>query len=105
MIKEIDVNELKSKIDSGEKFFFIDCREQNEWDEMHVPGSTLLPVSVFQEKYKDVLTDKNANVAVLCRSGKRSMNTCMFLLAQGFTDLSNVEGGILAWQSSGFAVI
>ncbi len=104
MIKEIDVNELKSKIDSGEKFFFIDCREQNEWDEMHVAGSTLLPLSEFQEKYEEVLTDKNASVAILCRSGKRSMNACMFLLSKGYTDLNNVEGGILAWQGSGFAV-
>ena len=104
MIKEIDVNELKSKIDSGEKFFFIDCREQNEWDETHVAGSTLLPLSEFQEKYEEVLTDKNASVAILCRSGKRSMNACMFLLSKGYTDLNNVEGGILAWQGSGFAV-
>ena len=104
MIKEIDVNELKSKIDSGEKFFFIDCREQNEWDEMHVVGSTLLPLSEFQEKYEEVLTDKNASVAILCRSGKRSMNACMFLLSKGYSDLNNLEGGILAWTAAGFPV-
>ena len=71
---------------------------------MHVAGSTLLPLSEFQEKYEEVLTDKNASVAILCRSGKRSMNACMFLLSKGYTDLNNVEGGILAWQGSGFAV-
>lgn len=104
MIKEINAKELKDKIDSGEKFYFIDCREQQEWDEAHVPGSTLLPLSEFQEKFESVLTEKDASIAILCRSGKRSMNACMFLLSKGYSDLNNVEGGILSWIDSGFQI-
>jgi rhodanese-related sulfurtransferase len=104
MIKEIDVQELKTKLERGEKFQFIDCREQEEWDESHIDGATFIPLSSFQEKYEAVLKDKNETIVIQCRSGKRSMNACMFLLSKGYSDLVNVEGGILAWTAAGFKV-
>jgi rhodanese-related sulfurtransferase len=102
MIKEIEVDELKTKLDKGEKFYFIDCREQEEWDEAHIEGATLLPLSVFQEKYESVLKEKNAPIVLQCRSGKRSMNACMFLLSKGYSDLNNLEGGIMSWMNAGY---
>ncbi len=104
MIKEIEVLELKTKLEKGETFHFIDCREQEEWDDSRIEGATLLPLSVFQEKYESVLPDKNAQIVLQCRSGKRSMNACMFLLSKGYTDLNNLEGGILAWAEAGYAL-
>lgn len=104
MIKEIDVQELKTKLDNKDNFVFIDCREQEEWNEAHIDGATLLPLSLFQEKYEAVLTDKAATIVIQCRSGKRSMNACMFLLSKGYSDLNNVEGGILAWSEAGYPV-
>jgi rhodanese-related sulfurtransferase len=104
MIKEIDVQELKTKLESGEKFQFIDCREQEEWDESHIDGAIFIPLSSFQEKYEVLLKDKNETIVIQCRSGKRSMNACMFLLSKGYSDLVNVEGGILAWTAAGFKV-
>lgn len=105
MIKEIEVDELKAKLEKGDTFHFIDCREQEEWDESHIEGATLLPLSTFQEKYQSLLPDKNAHIVIQCRSGKRSMNACMFLLSQGYTDLNNLEGGILAWAAAGYKVL
>ena len=104
MIKEIEVLELKSKLDSGEKINFIDCRELAEWSEGHIEGATLIPLSEFQQKYESVLTDKDAKIVVQCRSGKRSMDACMFLLSKGYSDLNNLEGGILAWTQAGFPI-
>jgi rhodanese-related sulfurtransferase len=104
MIKEIDVQELKTKLDKGEKFQFIDCREQGEWDDGHIAGATLVPLSEFQERYEYILPDKNTQIVLQCRSGKRSMNAAMFLLSKGYTDLVNLEGGILAWTEAGFHV-
>lgn len=102
MIKEIEVQDLKVKLDKGEKLYFIDCREQEEWDEAHIPGATLIPLSEFQQKYESVLKEKDAQIVIQCRSGKRSMNACMFLLSKGYTDLNNLEGGILAWTQAGY---
>lgn len=104
MITEISVQELKEKMDKKDDFVFIDCREQEEWDSLHIPGATLLPLSVFQEKYEAALPDKNKTIVIQCRSGKRSLNACMFLLSKGYSDLVNVEGGIIAWNEAGYPV-
>jgi rhodanese-related sulfurtransferase len=105
MITEITVQELKEKITKGDKFKFVDCREQNEWNEAHIEGATLIPLSEFPQKYENILTDKNETIVIQCRSGKRSMNACMFLLGKGYNNLINLEGGILGWMDEGYPVI
>ncbi len=105
MINECDVSELKEKLDTKANIQFIDCREVPEWNEGHIPGATLLPLSELEAKYESALKDKNANIFIQCRSGKRSMNACMFLLSKGYTNLTNVEGGIMSWMQAGFTVI
>jgi rhodanese-related sulfurtransferase len=105
MIKEIDANELKAVMDSGDQFQLIDCREQQEWNECHIAGATLIPLSEFEQKYEAILADKNAHIILQCRSGKRSLNACMFLMSKGYTDLTNVEGGIMGWMNEGYPVL
>ena len=105
MIKECDVHVLKNKISAKENIQFIDCREQAEWDEAHIEGATLLPLSEFEAKYETTLKDKNAEIIIQCRSGARSMKACMFLLSKGFTNLTNVSGGIMSWTHEGYSVI
>jgi rhodanese-related sulfurtransferase len=105
MIKECTTTELKEKLDSKQKIQFIDCRENQEWNEAHIPGATLLPLSELEAKYENILSDKNAQIVIHCRSGARSMKACMFLLSKGYTDLTNVEGGIMSWMQAGFPVI
>ena len=84
--------------------YFIDCRELQEWNEGHIEGASLLPLSEFQQKYESVLKEKDAKIVMQCRSGKRSMDACMFLLSKGYSDLNNLEGGILAWTQAGFPI-
>lgn len=105
MINECDACKLKEKLDAKENIQFIDCRENEEWDEVRIPGATLLPLSEFEEKYKDVLKDKNAQIVIHCRSGARSMRACMFLLSNGYTNVTNVQGGIMGWMQAGHPVI
>lgn len=105
MIKEITVNELKQKLDKKENFVFIDCRELEEWNEGHIAGATLVPLSVFDQKYSDVIKDKNAEIIIQCRSGARSMKACMYLMSQGCTNLTNLQGGIMAWAANEFPVV
>ena len=105
MIKECTATELNEKLNSNDNIQFIDCRETQEWNEAHIKGVTLLPLSEFEAKYETILKDKNSSIIIHCRSGKRSMNACMFLLSKGFTNLTNVEGGIMSWIEEGFPVI
>ena len=97
-VPEIDVLEAKRRVDEGA--FFIDVREQNEYDEEHIPGATLVPLSEFTRRYEDDLpADKSKEVVVHCRSGARSAQAVEFLNQNGYNAV-NVEGGILAWKKA-----
>jgi rhodanese-related sulfurtransferase len=96
-MKEITVEELKTRIDNGEKINLIDCREPHEYEEANL-GAKLIPLGKFQMMDLDELEDlKDEEVIIHCRSGKRSAMACTILDQMGFKNTVNVEGGILAW--------
>jgi rhodanese-related sulfurtransferase len=96
-MQNMTVEELKHKIDSGEKINLIDCREPHEYEEANL-GGRLVPLGKFQSMDLDELENlKEEEVIVHCRSGKRSMMACVILDQMGFTNTYNLDGGILAW--------
>lgn len=102
-MKSINVDELKKKLDDEENIFLIDCREQTEWDQGHIPQAQLFPLSDFSA-FPDKIKDKNAEIVLQCRSGNRSMKALAFLQEQGYDNLFNLTGGILAWIEKGHPV-
>jgi rhodanese-related sulfurtransferase len=97
-MKNITVEELKAKLDSGETVHLIDCREPHEYAEANI-GGKLVPLGKIQTMQIDELEDlRNEEVIIHCRSGQRSMMACLVLDSLGFTNTNNVAGGILAWQ-------
>ncbi len=100
MIKEITVGEFFQMKSDGKKFRLIDVREKEEWDAGHIPGAEWIALSRFPETYREVLgTNYNEVLVLQCKSGKRSMSACEFLQGEGFEELYNLEGGILAWEA------
>lgn len=95
MIKNISIEEAKTQ----NNFLFIDVREQEEWDEGHIEGATLLPLSELLNREKPNLP-KDQNILLYCRSGKRSFDAAQILTAQGYDNLMNLEGGYLAWAEN-----
>ena len=97
-MKNITVEELKQKLDSGEKIHLIDCREPHEYEEANL-GGQLIPLGKIQTmQVEEIEHLKEEEVIIHCRSGKRSMMACMMLDSMGFQNTVNVTGGILAWQ-------
>lgn len=102
MIKSINAEELKAKLDAGEELILVDCREQEEWDEDHIPNAIFMPLSTFQENFNKL--DSNKQIIMQCRSGKRSLTACQILQENDYEDLTNLEGGILGWKELGYEV-
>lgn len=97
-MKNITVEELKKRMDRGEKINLIDCREPHEYAEANL-GGKLVPLGKIQTMQVEEIEDlKEEEVIIHCRSGKRSMMACMMLDQMGFTNTCNVVGGILEWQ-------
>ena len=94
-IVEIDVVELKNKIDLNSNIQIIDVREPVELaickiqDTMHIPMKEI-PAQIDKLNKKDELI-------ILCRSGVRSAQVCEFLINNGFENVKNLKGGILEW--------
>lgn len=98
-MQTITVEELKARMDAGEKLNLIDCREPHEYAEFNI-GATLIPLGKFQTFQIDELEHlKNEEVIIHCRSGNRSGQACMLLDTMGFTNTKNVVGGMLEWQA------
>jgi rhodanese-related sulfurtransferase len=97
-MKSISVEQLKARMDAGEKLNLIDVREPNEYQEFNI-GAKLVPLGKIQSMQADELDDlKEEEVILHCRSGKRSAVAAQFLETMGFINTVNVEGGMLAWQ-------
>jgi rhodanese-related sulfurtransferase len=104
MINECTVSELKEKLDTKANILLIDCRELDEWNQGHIEGAELMPLSHFDVTSLPKLTNKEQEIYIQCRSGARSLNLCQFLLSHGFKNLTNVRGGIMAWANAGYPI-
>ena len=94
----IKTNEIKARIDACEKLNLIDVREPDERAEFNI-GGIFLPLGNIQIMQIDDIDElKNEEVICYCRSGKRSMQACMMLETFGFTNVKNLEGGMLDWR-------
>jgi rhodanese-related sulfurtransferase len=101
MIKEISVNELSTKLQAKEDFVLLDVREKDEWDSGHIKEAKFFPMSEAQSNLNQIMEHKDHEIILQCKSGMRSMNVATFLLGEGFSNLSNLEGGIMSWVNEG----
>lgn len=94
----ITAEEVKFRLESGEKLNLIDVREIHENAEFNI-GGKLLPLGKVQiMQIEDIEDLKNEEIIVYCRSGNRSGQAALMLETFGFTDVKNLTGGMLAWK-------
>jgi len=98
----VDVKQAATLQDQG--VLLIDVREPDEYAQGHAPGSTLIPLSQFEQRVKELLAAKDKPVALICRSGNRSGRAQQILEKAGFSKAVNVEGGMNAWVKAGLPV-
>lgn len=95
-VPTLTVQELHEKRQKGEDHFLLDVREPDEYESARIEGSTLIPLGEVAARSSEIPRDRT--VLVHCRSGMRSAKAVAALQEQGFTDIWNVAGGILAWS-------
>ena len=78
----------------------IDVRTQSEWDAGHIPGAIHIPLSEVKERINEFKAYDGKTIVMQCRSGKRSATAGKILLAAGYTDVTNLTGGINAWSET-----
>ncbi|MBL0357937.1 MAG: rhodanese-like domain-containing protein [Chitinophagaceae bacterium] len=96
----ITAEELKARLDAGEKINIVDVREPHENAEFNI-GGLLLPLGRVQTmQLEDIEDMKDEEIIVYCRSGNRSGQACQLLDMAGFKNTKNLVGGMLNWREA-----
>src|SRR4051812_24430878 len=97
-MKNITVEELKARLDSGEHLNIIDVREPAEYAEFNI-GGKLIPLGRIAGMQLEELDDmQDEELIIHCKAGSRSMQACMILEQVGYKNVVNVTGGMQAWK-------
>lgn len=94
---EISVAEAADKYEAG--VFFLDVRTQEEWNEVHIPDTTLIPLDELKTRLNEL--PRGVEIVVVCRSGNRSQEGRDILSDAGFGPVSSMAGGVRDWSAQG----
>ncbi|MDQ3291922.1 MAG: rhodanese-like domain-containing protein [Bacteroidota bacterium] len=97
-MEDITTDELKKRLESGEKPFIVDVREPHEYDEFNI-GALNIPLGTLPQHLDELEPHKDEEIILHCRSGARSGNAKAYLQQQGYQKVRNLLGGMLAWQA------
>ena len=101
-IRETNADEVKAKLDRGEKFLLVDVREESEFAKDHLPGAIHLGKGVIERDIEQRVPDLNAPMVLYCGGGFRSALATDNLQKMGYTNVISMDGGIRVWKQKGF---
>jgi len=99
----IDVKQAQIMNQQGA--LLLDVREPGEYSAVHAPNAKLIPLGQIASRMNEIAAYKDKPIVVMCRSGRRSAQAVAILQKAGYSQVSNIKGGITAWESNGLQVI
>ncbi len=100
---EITPVEVQQRLARGDRLYLLDVREHEEYVEAHIPDSVLIPLGQLSRKLSSI--PKDATIIAICRSGNRSGVAADMLRRAGYSDVLNLNGGIIAWARAGLPIV
>lgn len=94
--RAITAEQAKARMDSGDDLLIVDVRTPQEYESGHIPGALLLPNETIGSTRPDQLPDLDQEILLYCRSGNRSRQAAMKLVAMGYTNVHDF-GGVISW--------
>ena len=101
-VREISVEEVKRKLEAGEKFHFIDVREDHEWEKDHAAGAEHLGRGIIERDIEAQIPDHDAEIVLYCGGGYRSALSADNLQKMGYRNVLSMAGGIRAWREADY---
>jgi rhodanese-related sulfurtransferase len=103
-IKEYTVQEVAKKIEKGEKFHFVDCREDDEWREGFARGAVHIGKGVIERDIETKIPNRGAEIVIYCGGGFRSALAADALQQMGYTNVASMDGGIRGWKEASLPI-
>jgi rhodanese-related sulfurtransferase len=101
-IRETNVDEVKARLDRGERFHLVDVREESEYAKDHLPGAIHLGKGVLERDVEQRIPDTSAEIILYCGGGFRSALAADNLQKMGYTHVLSMDGGIRSWREKGY---
>src|SRR5437899_4921025 len=101
-VRELTVDQVKAKVDRGERFHLIDVREESEWAKDHLPKATYLGKGIIERDVEERIPDANAEIVLYCGGGFRSALAADNLQKMGYHNVFSMDGGIRDWRGKGY---
>ncbi|HVR61626.1 MAG TPA: rhodanese-like domain-containing protein [Polyangia bacterium] len=103
-IRECNIADVKTRLERGEKFHFVDVREDHEFAQDHARGARHIGRGVLERDIETLIPDKHAPIVVYCGGGYRSALAADSLRKMGYENVQSMNGGIRAWREAGYAL-
>jgi adenylyltransferase/sulfurtransferase len=104
LVPEVSPDEVKTKLDNGERPVLLDVREREEYRQGYVPGATSVPRGFLEMRVEETVPDKNAPIVAYCAGGTRSLLAGRILKELGYTNVVSMRGGFTAWKNKGLPI-
>jgi len=101
-VRECTVDDVKQRIDRGEKMVLVDVREDSEWAADHLPGAIHLGKGVIERDVEKTVPDTSTEVVLYCGGGFRSALAADNLQKMGYTNVISMDGGVRGWREKGY---
>jgi len=101
-VQECTIAEVKAKLDRGERFHFIDVREDHEFAKDHAKGAVHLGRGILERDIETAIPEKTAEIVLYCGGGYRSALAAESLQRMGYTNVSSMDGGIRGWREAAY---
>jgi molybdopterin/thiamine biosynthesis adenylyltransferase/rhodanese-related sulfurtransferase len=102
-ISELDPSRVRELVEAGD-VLVVDVREQDEWDEGHIPGAVHIPRGNLESRIERAAPDPGRPIVLYCSAGNRSAFAARTLDELGYEDVSSLAGGFTDWKRNGFPV-
>jgi rhodanese-related sulfurtransferase len=103
-VKECTIADVKARLDRGERFHFIDVREDNEFAADRAQGARHIGRGVLERDVETLIPEKNGLIVLYCGGGFRSALAADNLQKMGYTNVISMDGGMRAWREAGYPV-
>jgi rhodanese-related sulfurtransferase len=104
-IRELSVAEVKEKFAAGENFYFIDVREDHEWNQGHAQAAQHLGRGIIERDIEKIVSNKESEIILYCGGGFRSALAADNLQKMGYKNVYSLAGGIKAWKEAGYPMV
>jgi len=101
-VRETTVDEVKKRMDRGDKFVLVDVREDREFDADHLPGAVHLGKGVIERDIEGKYPDAKTELVLYCGGGFRSAMAADNLQKMGYTNVISMDGGIREWREKAY---